>query len=126
MRPVQRGRGRAPGRSGGRADRRARRLPRRRAGTDRATGRARRRPAALGIERFQEIEEIYGYGALLAGVAAAHRAGALHVVDPETTAHILLGALTSSAVLIARAPDPRATRARVGRALGELLDGLTP
>jgi AcrR family transcriptional regulator len=82
-------------------------------------------PAVLGLERYQEIDERYGYTGILATVKAAVARGQVETEDPETLAHLLLGALMHAGTLVARADDHRAARAAVGTTLRTLLSGLS-
>ena len=81
-------------------------------------------PAVLGLERYQEIDERYGYGGILASVEAARSVGRLETEDPATLSHLLLGALMHAGTLVARSDEPVVAREQVGRSLRQLLDGL--
>jgi AcrR family transcriptional regulator len=81
-------------------------------------------PAALGWDRWREIEERYALGDLKLGLGAMAADGLLpsELVDPF--AHVLLAAVNEIALLVARAPDLKAAQ-RVGtRAVEELVDRL--
>ena len=59
-----------------------------------------------------------------ATLEAAMEAGAITRRPVRPLAHILLGALDEAAMLVARAEDPEAARAEVGRTIDTLLGAL--
>src|SRR5262249_4105255 len=67
-------------------------------------------PAVLGWSRWREMDARYGLGLLKQGLSAAMSAGQLRRGDVEVLAHLLLGALTEAAMVVARSPDSSATR----------------
>jgi len=81
-------------------------------------------PSVLGWETWQEIEQRYGYGLVLAGVEAAIGAGLISAQPVEALAHVLFGALTEAGMVVARADEPRTARAEMEAAMDRLLDGL--
>jgi len=81
-------------------------------------------PSVLGWETWQEIEQRYGYGLVLAGVEAAIGAGLISAQPVEPLAHVLFGALTEAGMVVARADEPRTARAEMEGAMDRLLDGL--
>lgn len=81
-------------------------------------------PSVLGWERWQEIEQRYGYGLVAAGIEAAMAAGLIETQPVEPLAHVLFGALTEAGMVVARAGDPRAARSDMDEAMDRLLDGL--
>ena len=81
-------------------------------------------PSVLGWETWQEIEQRYGYGLVLAGVEAAIGAGLISAQPVEPLAHVLFGALTEAGMVVARADEPRTARADMEAAMDRLLDGL--
>ena len=81
-------------------------------------------PSVLGWEMWQEIEQRYGYGLVVAGVEAAIAAGLIAAQPVEALAHALFGALTEAGMVVARAAEPRAARAEMEAAMDRLLDGL--
>ena len=81
-------------------------------------------PSVLGWETWQEIEQRYGYGLVLAGVEAAIGAGLISALPVEPLAHVLFGALTEAGMVVARADEPRTARADMEAAMDRLLDGL--
>ena len=81
-------------------------------------------PSVLGWETWQEIEQRYGYGLVVAGVEAAMAAGLIASQPVEALAHVLFGALTEAGMVVARADDPRASRTEMEAAMDRLLEGL--
>lgn len=81
-------------------------------------------PSVLGWERWQEVEQRYGYGLVVAGVEAAMAAGLIETQPAAPLAHVLFGALTEAGMVVARAEDPGAARAEMDQAMDRLLDGL--
>ncbi len=82
-------------------------------------------PSVLGWDRWREIAARYGLGLIEASLQAAIDAGAIAPQPVRPLAHVLMGALDEAAMLVARAEDPEAMRAEVGRTLDSLLDGLS-
>ena len=83
-------------------------------------------PAVVGWSRWQEIEAEHGLGLIRAGIEAAIAAGQLRPLPTDELANALLGALTQSALLIARAEDPDEARDRMTTVLRALLEGMRP
>jgi AcrR family transcriptional regulator len=81
-------------------------------------------PAVLGLARFTELDERYGFAEIVAALRAATAAGQLSVEDPETIARMLLGALVRGGMLIAGSAEPGRTRNAVARAVRAMLAGL--
>jgi AcrR family transcriptional regulator len=81
-------------------------------------------PSVLGWETWQEIEQRYGYGLVLAGVEAAIGAGLISAQPVGPLAHVLFGALTEAGMVVARADEPRTARAEMEAVMDRLLDGL--
>jgi len=81
-------------------------------------------PVILGWKEWREIDERYGLGLTRAALAGAIEVGVLREVPLDATAHLLVGALSEAAFVIANAADARETRAEVEAALLELLQGL--
>ena len=81
-------------------------------------------PSVLGWETWQEIEQRYGYGLVVAGVEAAIAAGLIAAQPVEALAHVLFGALTEAGMVVARADAPRTARSEMEAAMDRLLDGL--
>jgi AcrR family transcriptional regulator len=82
-------------------------------------------PSVLGWDRWREIAARYGLGLIEASLQAAIEVGAIAPQPVRPLAHVLMGALDEAAMLVARAEDPEAMRAEVGRTLDALLDGLS-
>ena len=80
-------------------------------------------PAVLGWQRWRELDAKYGLGLLKQALAAAAAAGSLRGCDVDVTAHLLLGAITEAAMLIARAPNPARARMAAERALIAVIEG---
>ena len=78
----------------------------------------------LGWETWHEIEERYGHGLVVAGVAAAVDAGLVERQPVEPLANVLFGALAQAGMVVARADDPGAARTDMETAMDRLLDGL--
>jgi AcrR family transcriptional regulator len=81
-------------------------------------------PSVLGWQTWQEVEQRYGYGLVVAGVEAAIGTGLIAAQPVEPLAHVLFGALTEAGMVVARADDPGAARAEMEAAMDRLLDGL--
>jgi AcrR family transcriptional regulator len=82
-------------------------------------------PSVLGWDRWREIAAEHGLGLIEATLQAAIDAGAIDSQPVLPLAHVLMGALDEAAMLVARADDPEAMRAEVGRTLDSLLGGLS-
>src|SRR5579871_987037 len=81
-------------------------------------------PAALGWEKWREIDARHGFGLMKATLKAIAKKGLLRSELTETFAHILLASLMETALVIARA-DNVAKATRNGRAaIRELIDKL--
>jgi len=63
-------------------------------------------PAVLGWPKWREMDARYGFGLVKQALAGAMKAGLLRRQDVEVLAHVLLGALTEAAMVIARSRDP--------------------
>src|SRR6201995_1548652 len=73
-------------------------------------------PAVLGLARYVELDERYALEPAVQALEAATAAGLMRVEDPRTVMPLLFGAMTRAGLLIASAPDPKATRDAVGAA----------
>jgi hypothetical protein len=78
----------------------------------------------LGWETWQEIENRYGHGLVVAGVQAAVDAGLVETQPVGPLADVLFGALAQAGMVVARADEPTAARAEMEAAMDRLLDGL--
>jgi AcrR family transcriptional regulator len=81
-------------------------------------------PAVLGWAEWREVDERYGLGLLKAALGGAMEAGILQPAPLDTLSHLLLGALSEAAFVVANADDAAAARAETEAALLSLLDGL--
>jgi AcrR family transcriptional regulator len=79
-------------------------------------------PAALGWERWREIDERHGFGMMKGAVSALAAAGRIDAELVDTVAHMLLAALVEVAMLIARADDPKEAAGRGEAAIDDLLE----
>ena len=80
-------------------------------------------PAVLGWERWRELDARYGLGLLKQALAAAAATGSVRPIDVDMSAHLLLGAMTEAALLIARSPNPARARKSAEQALAALIEG---
>ncbi len=80
-------------------------------------------PAVLGLARFIELDERYALEPAVEALEAANAAGLLAVEDPPTLMRLLFGAMTRAGLLIASAPDPKATRDAVGATFRQMISG---
>jgi AcrR family transcriptional regulator len=81
-------------------------------------------PAVLGWDVWRAIDAEHGLGLLEQVVQNAIDAGQLAPQSARAVAHVLLGALDEAAMVVARAEDPIAARAEMGKTVRHLLDGL--
>ena len=79
-------------------------------------------PAALGWQRWREIERRHGLG--LVNALLAQRAAERGEEVPTFLGQVVLGAVIESALLIAHADDPAAARRDAEASLGALIAGL--
>jgi AcrR family transcriptional regulator len=82
-------------------------------------------PSVLGWDRWREIATEHGLGLIEATLQAAVDAGSIAPQPVRPLAHVLMGALDEAAMLVARAEDPKAMRAEVGKTLDSLLAALS-
>ena len=80
-------------------------------------------PAVLGWAAWREMDARYGFGLIKQALTAAMKAGALRRQEVGLLAHILLGALSEAAMVIARSPYPAKARKDAERALASVLAG---
>jgi AcrR family transcriptional regulator len=81
-------------------------------------------PSVLGWETWRRIDAEYGLGLVRQSLRVAMDAGEVDPLPVDSLAHILLGALTEAAMVIARAGDVQSARAEVGAVVDRLLTGL--
>lgn len=82
-------------------------------------------PAVLGWDAWREIEARHGLGAIEHMLTEGGNDGSISVDDAGAMAHLLLSAVDEAALFIAHADDTARARARAGRSLDTLLQGLT-
>ena len=81
-------------------------------------------PAVLGWEEWREIDARYGLGLVSFALHDAMDRGVLEPQPVRPLAHLLMGAMSEAAMLIANAEDPAAARDEVEAPLIALVDGL--
>jgi len=81
-------------------------------------------PAVLGWSEWREIDERYALGLVRMSLETAMEAGEIEQQPLDPLAHVLLGALTEAALLIARADDTEAARRTVGNTVERLISSL--
>ena len=82
-------------------------------------------PAVLGWPKWREMDARYGLGLMKQALAGAMRAGLLRQQDIDILAHVLLGALTEAAMVIARSQNPAKSRKSAEQALTAMISGWT-
>lgn len=82
-------------------------------------------PMVLGWEEWRRQESAYGLGAISPVLLSAMEIGTITHQPVEPLARIVLAAILETALLIAVAEQPEKTRHVAGRALDQLLGGLT-
>jgi AcrR family transcriptional regulator len=80
-------------------------------------------PAVLGWQTWREMDAKYGLGMVKQALSAAMERGLLQRGDVEVLAHLLLGALTEAAMIIARSPNPSKVRKTAERAVVSIIEG---
>jgi AcrR family transcriptional regulator len=80
-------------------------------------------PAVLGWPKWREMDARYGLGLLRSALTNAMKAGLLQTQDADVLAHLLLGALTEAAMIIARSKNPSKSRKAAEHALASMLSG---
>jgi AcrR family transcriptional regulator len=81
-------------------------------------------PAVLGLEKWRESDQSYYLNGMKAAVQAAMDQGQIERQPVDPLAHLILGALTEAAMLVAHAEDKESTRRQVSVAVTRLLEGL--
>ena len=79
-------------------------------------------PAVLGWQKWREMDAKYGLGLIKQALSAAMQNGLLERRDVDVLAHLLLGALTEAAMLIARSPNPAKARKAAERELVAVIE----
>jgi AcrR family transcriptional regulator len=78
-------------------------------------------PATLGWLKWRAMDSRYGLGLLKRALAAAMEAGLLRRQDVDLLAHVLMGALTETAILIASSTRQTKARADAARLLTSMI-----
>ena len=81
-------------------------------------------PAVLGWDEWREIDARYGLGLVTFALQNAMDRGVLRPRPVRPLAHLLMGAMTEAAMVIANSGDPVAARDEVEAPLLALLEGL--
>lgn len=81
-------------------------------------------PAVVGWERWRTIDDDYTLGGTKATLRRLAEAGRLPAGATDVLAHLVLAAVGETALLVARADDPKAALPGAQAALGILLDRL--
>ena len=81
-------------------------------------------PAVLGWAQWREIDTRYALGLVSFGLENAMDRGLFRRREVRPLAHVLIGAMTEAAMVIANAPDHAAARREVEAPLLALLEGL--
>ena len=81
-------------------------------------------PSVLGWAEWREIDARYGLGLASAALEGAMAAGRIRRQPVAPLAGLFVAALGEAGIMVATAPDPRATRSDVEAALLALVDGL--
>ena len=80
-------------------------------------------PAVMGWHNWRKMDAKYGFGLLKQALSAAMKAGQIKHQDAGILAHILLGALTEAAMVIARSRNPAKERKAAERAIASVIEG---
>ena len=80
-------------------------------------------PAVLGWHKWRKMDDRYGLGLLKRGLSSAMKTGLLRNQDVDVMAHLLQGALTEAAMVIARSKKPSKARKDAERALASIISG---
>jgi AcrR family transcriptional regulator len=81
-------------------------------------------PSVLGWTKMRAIEGRYGRALLYEGIREAVASGDMPRHDPEVLSYLLQGALSESAMYLARETDQKAAGRKVERELKLLIEGL--
>lgn len=81
-------------------------------------------PSVVGWEKWREVDARYGLGLVRAVLERAAENGLIPDARIEELAHLLLGALSEAAMLVAHRGDDPEVRARVSQSLRWLIDRL--
>ena len=81
-------------------------------------------PSVLGPKAWREIASKYGLALVQFGIQSLIDAGLIAKQPVDPLAHLVIGALSEAAVVIAQAEDTEAARTEMGAALERLMTGL--
>jgi AcrR family transcriptional regulator len=81
-------------------------------------------PSVLGPKVWREIASKYGLALVQFGITSLIDAGLIAKQPVDPLAHLVIGALSEAAVVIAQAEDTEAARTEMGAALERLMTGL--
>jgi AcrR family transcriptional regulator len=81
-------------------------------------------PTVLGWDRWHELDERYGFGAIKAVLGVAAERGMIGASSIEPLAHLLLGAVMQAGMVVARAEDPGAAKREMTSTFATLIAGL--
>jgi AcrR family transcriptional regulator len=81
-------------------------------------------PAVLGPKAWRDIASRYGFALVQVSLQALIDAGLIEDQPVDPLAHLVIGALSEAAVVIAQADDTHAARAEMGDAVERLMNGL--
>jgi AcrR family transcriptional regulator len=81
-------------------------------------------PSVLGPKAWREIASKYGLALVQFGIRSLMEAGLIEEQPVDPLAHLVIGALSEAAVVIAQADDTETARAEMGAALERLMVGL--
>jgi AcrR family transcriptional regulator len=81
-------------------------------------------PSVLGPKEWREIASRYGLALVQFGIQSLIDAGLIAKQPVDPLAHLVIGALSEAAVVIAQAEDTAAARVEMGAALERLMTGL--
>ena len=81
-------------------------------------------PSVLGPKAWREIASKYGLALVQFGLRSLMEAGLIEEQPVDPLSHLVIGALSEAAVVIAQAEDTEAARAEMGAALERLMIGL--
>jgi AcrR family transcriptional regulator len=81
-------------------------------------------PAVLGWRRWHEVQELYALGLTKAVLQTAMDAGLLRPLPVDALAHLLLGAVVESGMVLAVADDPARAKAELAETLHGVVEAL--
>jgi AcrR family transcriptional regulator len=81
-------------------------------------------PSVLGWDVWRAIDRDYGIRLIESALQRAMDAGRMIPQPTDALAQVLLGAVHEAAMVVARADDPAAARAEMGKTVRRLLEGL--